>query len=376
MPPSDVSRSYIVSALQEYDLIGRAAFLYKYGFGYSTKYFLVHDGKHYESKAILGAALALDQGLADNGSAASFSGGESATVRPLRSLGFEVVESPVLLVADDEGKPYDAKAELTRTAHGWALTMFSQGGDSRNPEYSDLLRAVLARLRHVGATLEAIAVDSLPALKELPSARNLPMDFPIPLVEAVDVEQLRLLIQSSQSGVVQRSGASGGNPSKRIRIDFTIAGPQSYYDVSDLLSGPAPDADATGDEAGARDQTGTIVEGASKSVIVNRYERNPAARSACIAAKGTACAVCSIDFGATYGVIGDGFIHVHHLVPISEAGGEYVINPLTDLVPVCPNCHAMLHRGSAVPRSVAELREVVSSMRSDGATTPGRGVVR
>lgn len=88
----------------------------------------------------------------------------------------------------------------------------------------------------------------------------------------------------------------------------------------------------------------TVFEGAKKEVVVNRYERNHEAREKCIAAHGCKCAVCGIDFEKTYGDIGRGFIHVHHIVPLSSIGKEYELNPIKDLVPVCPNCHAMLHR--------------------------------
>lgn len=85
------------------------------------------------------------------------------------------------------------------------------------------------------------------------------------------------------------------------------------------------------------------VEGAVRQVQVNVYERNPAARLACIARYGSACQVCSFDFGTAYGDLGEGFIHVHHLKEISSIGEEYVVDPIEDLRPVCPNCHAMLH---------------------------------
>ncbi len=87
----------------------------------------------------------------------------------------------------------------------------------------------------------------------------------------------------------------------------------------------------------------THLEGKVHQVLVNTYERNPAARAKCIAHYGTACSVCSFDFGTTYGDIGEGFIHVHHLREISSIGNEYEIDPIEDLRPVCPNCHAMLH---------------------------------
>lgn len=86
------------------------------------------------------------------------------------------------------------------------------------------------------------------------------------------------------------------------------------------------------------------LEGAIKSVSVNAYERNPAARQKCIAHYGVICSVCGIDFEKVYGEFGKGYIHVHHLVALSEIGTEYKIDPVKDLRPVCPNCHAILHR--------------------------------
>jgi hypothetical protein len=85
-------------------------------------------------------------------------------------------------------------------------------------------------------------------------------------------------------------------------------------------------------------------EGAVTRVLVNAYERNAAARKACIASWGCKCWVCGFDFEAVYGELGQGFVHVHHLQPLSEIGFSYQLDPVLDLRPVCPNCHAMLHR--------------------------------
>jgi 5-methylcytosine-specific restriction protein A len=97
-------------------------------------------------------------------------------------------------------------------------------------------------------------------------------------------------------------------------------------------------------------------EGAKFSVTINAYERNPKARAACIAHYGHVCAVCGFDFSRVYGSLGEGFIHVHHIIPIGQIGEQYEINPITDLVPVCPNCHAMIHRMEP-PLTIEELRK-------------------
>jgi 5-methylcytosine-specific restriction protein A len=99
-------------------------------------------------------------------------------------------------------------------------------------------------------------------------------------------------------------------------------------------------------------------EGASRTVAVNAYERDPRARKACIAHYGTTCCICGLDFGLVYGERGRGFIHVHHLVPLAKIGKGYVVDPVKDLRPVCPNCHAMLHRGTEV-LSVEDLKKTM-----------------
>lgn len=96
-------------------------------------------------------------------------------------------------------------------------------------------------------------------------------------------------------------------------------------------------------------------EGAVARVQVNRYERDPDARAACLAKHGRQCKVCDLRFDERYGDIGKDFMHVHHVKPLGTMRREYRLNPETDLVPVCPNCHAMLHT-SEPPLSVDELK--------------------
>ncbi|HEC16008.1 MAG TPA: DUF3427 domain-containing protein [Sedimenticola sp.] len=101
----------------------------------------------------------------------------------------------------------------------------------------------------------------------------------------------------------------------------------------------------------------TVIEGAKKRVTVNVYERDPNARRKCIQHWGESCCVCGFDFAAVYGELGEGFMHVHHLKLISEVGEEYQLDPISDLRPVCPNCHAMLHRESP-PVELEKLKEI------------------
>lgn len=102
----------------------------------------------------------------------------------------------------------------------------------------------------------------------------------------------------------------------------------------------------------------TLEEGKRKSVMVNVYERNPIARKQCIDYYGVLCQVYDLDFESLYGIVGKNFIHVHHIKPLHEIQNDYTVNPKKDLIPVCPNCHAMLHRKeNGMFLSVAQLRE-------------------
>ena len=72
------------------------------------------------------------------------------------------------------------------------------------------------------------------------------------------------------------------------------------------------------------------------------------------------CSVCGFDFQKQYGAIGKNFIHVHHIVPVSQMGDGYVVDPIKDLIPVCPNCHAMIHRTDP-PLTIEELRKRIAN---------------
>lgn len=109
-------------------------------------------------------------------------------------------------------------------------------------------------------------------------------------------------------------------------------------------------------------QTTVHTEGSVIEVIINRYERDTGARDKCIEHYGLQCKVCDFNFEDTYGDLGAGFIHVHHLVPISDIKEEYKIDPIKDLRPVCPNCHAMLHKRKK-PYSIDELKAILNKVK-------------
>jgi hypothetical protein len=103
---------------------------------------------------------------------------------------------------------------------------------------------------------------------------------------------------------------------------------------------PVPVQEPLFSESVLRDE---LIEGAMSRVEQNRYERNREARNQCIGHYGVSCFVCGFSFSEVYGEFVEGFIHVHHVRPISTIGGSYRVDPVSDLRPVCPNCHAAIH---------------------------------
>lgn len=101
------------------------------------------------------------------------------------------------------------------------------------------------------------------------------------------------------------------------------------------------------------------MEGTEKVSIVKRRERNPRNRLLCLHLHGHACMICGTDPRDTYGVYG-GVIEVHHLQPLSRLGEPRVYNPRTDLIPLCPNCHRVVHSRRPVPWCPAEVREMMN----------------
>jgi 5-methylcytosine-specific restriction enzyme A len=106
-------------------------------------------------------------------------------------------------------------------------------------------------------------------------------------------------------------------------------------------------------------------EGAKTRIEVNRYERDRRNRAAALAIHGCACLACGNLLAVVYGEAAANFIEVHHVKPVSELGPDYRINPRTDLVPLCPNCHGVAHR-RVPPYSVSELRELIAQACRSG----------
>jgi 5-methylcytosine-specific restriction enzyme A len=105
-------------------------------------------------------------------------------------------------------------------------------------------------------------------------------------------------------------------------------------------------------------------EGACRTIAVNAYERDERARWKCIEVHGTDCFICGFSFAERYGAEAEGYIHVHHLRPLSRIASNYSVDPAVDLRPLCPNCHAVVHLNGGC-RSIEEVRQMLTLSHRD-----------
>lgn len=105
------------------------------------------------------------------------------------------------------------------------------------------------------------------------------------------------------------------------------------------------------------------VEGKGIEVVTTKYERSRKNRMLCVAHYGYKCQICNFSFGERYGETVESFIHVHHIERVSD-GGEVAIDPLNDLIPLCPNCHAVAHLKTP-PYTPDELRRLLKKVENE-----------
>ena len=121
----------------------------------------------------------------------------------------------------------------------------------------------------------------------------------------------------------------------------------------------------SGDWLAAADPTvplpGSLPQDSLRTVGINRYEQDPDAVRQCVSFHGTSCAACGLSMEQVYGPAGAAFVQVHHIVPLSSISPDYTLDPVADLVPLCPNCHAVAHLGVPDPYTPGELRRMLAA---------------
>ncbi|WP_353988631.1 HNH endonuclease [Ruicaihuangia caeni] len=118
-----------------------------------------------------------------------------------------------------------------------------------------------------------------------------------------------------------------------------------------LLAGEVGPADTHDDELG---HEGGILEHIARTRERDRSLRDRKLAEVRAQGRSIICEACNFDFRAFYGERGDGYIEVHHVLPLHVSGPTKT--SLEDLALLCANCHRMCHRGPWItPLAVREL---------------------
>ncbi|WP_434389838.1 HNH endonuclease [Melittangium boletus] len=244
-------------------------------------------------------------------------------------------------VFEDDGTPLQATFSFELRDGKTTLLFFSRGGtiggpNERNRDYIIALEVLLARLGAGGARLDEVRLETL---REQRVLNVHPVDL-----RTADAHEVKTRICREQIS----------NRTRQIRLFFS-----GLNVVPERIEEFLSKGRAGAFEPGAPDWHEPAVllsrtEGRARVRLSSTAERDPSLRADAIRVHGARCMACGFSFSETYGEWGADFIEVHHLQPISD--GERVTNPAKDLVPLCANCHRMVHRKRGITLTLDELR--------------------
>jgi 5-methylcytosine-specific restriction enzyme A len=320
-------------AAEEFDRLGRDAFLAKYGYGPSRRYFLSLNGRLYDSKAIVGAAHGYEFS-SHTLQASDFSGGEATVQRKLEELGFQVVVMDVPTAAQ-RNPPWE-RDELIL-----ALDLYMQEG------------LVGSGHRSVVELSELLNRLQLHPLRPDPDRFRNPTGVHLKLADFAALDP-------HHAG----TGMTHGSALDREVWDEFWNDPERLAMVARAIRFVAPQQQE--EPLAPEEGEDEAVEG---RLLFRRHRVRERDRRLVDRKKQRAlhelgrllCEVCGFDFERSYGKHGQGYIECHHLVPLAKAG-TVTRTRLADLALVCANCHRMLHRGNPSP-TVVELREHLAGNR-------------
>ena len=321
------SRQAVLDAVAEFDRLGRDAFLGKYGFGKARDYFLVVDGRRYDSKAIVGAAHGFQFPNQGPLTAADFSGGENTVARRLGELDFDVTG------------PTEPGTEGDQTA--------------RNPTWSrdELILAFDFYMRHRPSfpTQTSTEIGELSALlNRLASARGGRFGGTYRNANGVYMKLMNFRrFDPDEIAAGRRGLKAGGRGEQEVWERF-------FADLHGLRLVAATIREAVAydqvPEAADPELEETITEAAEGAVLTRLHQTRERNRAIVKACKQRAmkrfgqlrCEACGFSYAERYGAVGENYIECHHKKPV------HTLQPndktrIEDLALVCANCHRMIH---------------------------------
>lgn len=385
-------RAAVISAVQEFDEVGRTNFLRKYGFAPARSYFLVLYGRFYDSKAIVAAAHGYQ--FPQQGPLASidFSGGERTVRAKLEALGFSV--------ASTDGTPIAPTtwAEITSLAHGhggrgwelgtclWSPSASRDGANRyevmRLPQEGDRVVHLVSGVSEYAPRQRVLFGESIvdrsveTRLDPPPSPgewRDAPSYFRVELRAFSEYSQKLAMdeIEAGLTDIILSDLLRRPRYYPYAPYRDTFRGAQGIY-LTRLSSSLALALNeivgvaAQGRVGSPKTLAEEFAEGQRGRRESSFFNRNPALRTAAIARHGVVCKACGFDFERVYGELGAGFVEMHHINPLAERSdgvlGQVQMTRVEDVVPVCANCHRVIHRRRPA-LTVEEVRTVYEARR-------------
>lgn len=360
--PDNITREHVEAALTDF----RAGVPHR--FGPSTGYDLLHSGRRYPPKAILG--LAAQHATGATLVPKDFSGGEeSRCFRILRKLGFTVI--PKEGASADAGPPQRNVAALVFQANP-ALYGLDEYLSRHTyiywncPRHAEQVKrgmpVFLKRSGHGGGIVAKGTVAELPSPKsQVAKPEFLREDLwrvasreEFPHV-GIQLEEVRLSIDEGMipTAILESLDELIGHPLVTVRQGtvFRLSAEQAIGLFREW--GGACDLDSRG--------TNKVEEGTRRLVTHQRIERSRKLvedkKQAFRQQHGRLfCEVCGKDHSATYGDLwSERAIEAHHLKPLGELMGAFETS-LDDLLLVCSICHALIHHSGGVEENLRRLR--------------------
>lgn len=338
MALSDITVEGVLSAIEEHDRLGQAAFFAKHGFEAATKFWLVHQGRAYASKAIANVAQASGMGR-PYGHDIRLSGGEATVVRRLRDLGFSVPAS-----SNTEGTTRSdtwTREELILALDLYMRTPHSPA--SKTSKEVAELTAILGKLAALrGSETGPKFRNENGVYLKMMNFRRFDPDF---------------LAQGKKG--MQR----GGKLEEEVWQEFST-NLAALRNAADLIRASVSDGAVLADLQRINVDDGQgVEEGGFTYRLHKRYERD---RKVVDQKKALTlnqfgylrCECCGFDFGQRYGALGFGYIEAHHRKPVFKMKPGERTRP-DDLALLCSNCHRVVHSRKE-PLTIEEVKAAVA----------------
>ncbi|MCD0450394.1 HNH endonuclease [Actinocorallia sp. API 0066] len=364
----DLNRAAVLAAVEEFDFLGREEFLAKYRFGRARKFFLVLDGREYDSKAVAGAAHGRLPGSAPL-APADFSGGEKHTVDVLRNLGFEVRErgaerpGPTGAIEAVERLPrHTTPGGEPMLKHAvvllWAVGRALADAPRILPWTAtyDVLLPLLTRFRRDGENPRVNPARPISALYHVGLWELNGFDGPVPTPQGHP--RAWFDDRAPQGGLAADvHGLIVGSPIARLefleavvrRFRVTAAEAEAFWAAFGLDADPpgeAPEPGAQPDELADYTRYCDLAEdsapGLRRPVVSRSPVRSAAARRAVLARSRGHCEYCGDDAPGRTDA-GDPVLEIDHVRPLAEGGRDHP----EQMIALCPNCHAVKTRGTS-----------------------------